>query len=218
MGAQLVAEQITDPSNARTIYLTAGGLVVLALAVAAGTVWWWRSSKVEHPALGPLEVMGTRSWWKGDYAARRRRLAAARPAGAEPDPSLVDAFEQIDLQAAASSPALQFDDLLEVASAAEVPPVTDMADEPSLPALTEQEAPDGLTATDAADDASVTVADSTPVKSANGPIVISTAAAPATPGSPVVSSATRPLVTPEAEASPERRAPIDPLLRQAPSE
>ncbi|MEQ1701716.1 MAG: hypothetical protein ABMA25_16525, partial [Ilumatobacteraceae bacterium] len=104
--------QITDPENERTIYIAAGGLLMLAVALLVGTVWWWRNSRVEHPALGPLEVMGTRSWWKGDWTARRRRLDEVRPAAA--DSSAAD--EEVDLSAVATSDALPFDDLVDPAT------------------------------------------------------------------------------------------------------
>jgi hypothetical protein len=115
VGALLGATRITDPSNERTIYIAAGGLLLLAIALAVGTRWWWRTSKVEHPALGPLEVMGTRSWWRGDWSARSRRLDAARPAGAEPIAADAD---EVDLQAVASDAPLPFDDLADSPTAA----------------------------------------------------------------------------------------------------
>ena len=114
MGFVLLADTFDDPENARIILLSAAGLVVLGALVAAGTVWWWRSSEVEHPALGPLEVMSSRSWWKGDYAARRRRLEEARPTGAEPvDPLTISPSEPVDLEASALASPQEFDDLLE---------------------------------------------------------------------------------------------------------
>ena len=58
----LAAADFTDPGNARVILMAAGGLVALAVLLSLGTVWWWRTSKVEHPALGPLEVMSSRRW------------------------------------------------------------------------------------------------------------------------------------------------------------
>jgi hypothetical protein len=106
----LGADRFEDPDNARTILMMAGGLVLLAVLVAVGTVWWWRTSEVEHPALGPLEVMGTRKWWKSDYAARRRGLEGARPPGAEREAS--DA-EPVDLAALSRQEPRQFDDLAE---------------------------------------------------------------------------------------------------------
>ena len=106
--AALVGTQITDPANERTIYIAAGGLLLLAIALGVGTLWWWRTSKVEHPALGPLEVMGTRSWWRGDWTARSRRLDAARPTA--PGPVGADE-DEVDLQALATGSPLPFDDL-----------------------------------------------------------------------------------------------------------
>ena len=78
VGYVVLADTFDDPENARIILLSAAGLVILGLLIAAGTVWWWRSSEVEHPALGPLEVMSSRSWWQGDYASRRRRASFSR--------------------------------------------------------------------------------------------------------------------------------------------
>ncbi len=119
VGFVLLAATFDDPENARTILLAAAALVLLGVLIAAGTVWWWRSSEVEHPALGPLEVMGSRSWWKGDYAMRRRRLEDARPAGAEPvEPATTSTSEPVDLKAASIASPQVFDDLLEFPSAA----------------------------------------------------------------------------------------------------
>ncbi len=110
----LTAETFNDPENARIILLMAGGLLLLGALVAVGTFWWWRASRVEHPALGPLEVMGSRSWWRGDYSTRRRRLEAARPTGAEPaGASAPRSGEPVDLEAAALARPSHFDDLLE---------------------------------------------------------------------------------------------------------
>lgn len=152
VGFVLLADTFDDPENARIILLSAVGLVVLGLLIAAGTVWWWRSSEVEHPALGPLEVMGSRSWWKGDYALRRRRLEAARPDGAEPvDPLTTSPSEPVDLEAAALASPREFDDLLEF------PPVatTDPEAEASEPESAEPEsgAADGEQADPVAADA-----------------------------------------------------------------
>ena len=114
VGFVLLAATFDDPENARIILLSAAGLVLLGALIAAGTVWWWRSSEVEHPALGPLEVMGSRAWWRGDYALRRRRLEAARPPGAEPaDAPTTSSLEPVDLEAASLALPREFDDLLE---------------------------------------------------------------------------------------------------------
>lgn len=111
----VAAERFDDPENARTILLMAGGLVLLGVLVAVGTVWWWRSTEVEHPALGPLEVMSTRKWWNGDYNSRHRRLEAARPVGAEAAAGPAD--EPVDLQAVERDDPPQFDDLADAPAA-----------------------------------------------------------------------------------------------------
>ncbi|MDO8361782.1 MAG: hypothetical protein Q7V88_02715 [Actinomycetota bacterium] len=117
MSARPAAERFTDPANERIILLMAGGMVALAVVLTVGTVWWWRACKVEHPALGPLEVMSSRAWWKGDYTARRRRLDAARPEGAEALAE-VAAVDEVDLQALVRSEPAAFDDLLDPAEVA----------------------------------------------------------------------------------------------------
>lgn len=124
----LAAGTFNDPENARIIWLMAGGLLVLGLLVAVGTIWWWRSSRVEHPALGPLEVMGSRSWWKGDYSTRRRSLEAARPTGAEPAGALAPmSGDPVDLEAAANASPSHFDDLLDLPTSAadDAEPISD---------------------------------------------------------------------------------------------
>lgn len=68
-----------DPENARTIHLVAFALVLVAVVLSVWTVWWWRTTKSEHPALGPLEVMGSRKWRSAEPGLRRVRLDAARP-------------------------------------------------------------------------------------------------------------------------------------------
>jgi hypothetical protein len=77
-GALLGEGTFNDPTNARTIYLAAGGLALVGVLLAIATVVWWRSTRAEHPALAPLEVMGTRRWSKSDYAGRQARLASVR--------------------------------------------------------------------------------------------------------------------------------------------
>ncbi len=114
IAAALFAEgRFTDPKNARIIYLAAGGLVLLAVVLAIGTLVWWRTAKVEHPALGPLEAMGSRKWWKGDFTDRNMRLEKARPEGALRDPDDESRRNPVDLKAAVNAAPPQFDDLVE---------------------------------------------------------------------------------------------------------
>lgn len=210
----LAAERFEDPENARVILLSAAGLVLVAVLVGAGTFWWWRSSRVEHPALGPLEVMGSRSFSKGDYTSRRRRLEAARPAGAEPaDASAAPVGEPVDLRAAAAGVPPQFDDLADVSVAADVNgdgarPHTDLA---ALVAAVSSGAAAAVSAPDAAPAGDVGVRDDS---SLGG---VPAAGAEAEEAQQAVAVAVEP-VEDEEQADPtsvsaEVPRPIDPLLR-----
>jgi len=111
----LLAEgSFQDPRNARLLYLASGGLLLLGLALGVGTWWWWRSSKVEHPALGPLEVMSQRNWRAADFESQRRRLDEARPEGARRQFVPPD---EIELDVATREAPSHFDDLAEVEAA-----------------------------------------------------------------------------------------------------
>lgn len=197
----LGAERFEDPENARTILLMAAGLVLLAVLVSVGTVWWWRTSKVEHPALGPLEVMGSRSWWRGDYTARRRRLDSARPAPEPGDGAAV--AEAVDLGAVSRESPPQFDDL------ADVPPMVlvdaanggDMADLDALLAAAGAAIAEVQVAQTSQDDVSASpdqVAAERP--DAAAPVAVPAGVEPAAADDPTV-------------AVEGACAPIDPLLR-----
>lgn len=79
LGAAATGDTFRDPENARTIHIVATLLVLIAVAMAVWTVWWWRRIRAEHPALGPLEVMGTERWRRAEPGLRRVRLDAVRP-------------------------------------------------------------------------------------------------------------------------------------------
>jgi hypothetical protein len=107
-----MAADLSDTAADRTVYLVAAGLVVLGIALAVATVWWWRSTRPEHPVLGPLEVMGERRFRRSADSERRQLLSSARPPGAEPsDPVRADP-EPVDLTGLAESAPAGFDDLL----------------------------------------------------------------------------------------------------------
>lgn len=116
----LLAANFEDPERARIIYLAAGGLVLIAVLVVIGTVWWWRSAAVEHPALAPLEVMGTKSWSQGDDDDRRSRLDSVRPSGAQQgsDSTLV-VPDPVDLLEPDRTRPLDFDDLADPGDSAD---------------------------------------------------------------------------------------------------
>ena len=73
---------IDDTSNTRKLQIIAGGLAALGIFLLLFTVWFWRSSRADHAALGPLEVMGARRWRKAPMNEQINRLSEVRPQGA----------------------------------------------------------------------------------------------------------------------------------------
>ena len=140
---RVMAGDFTDPKNARLVLAAAGGLAVLGLLLLAGTIVWWRNSRVEHPALAPLEMMSGRRFAKSADSEQRRLLDEVRPEGAVLAP--VTKPERVDLRgdaAAAASLADNFDDLrdAEAASLAALAEVTKGLAKPAAPRLPELEA------------------------------------------------------------------------------
>jgi hypothetical protein len=227
MTAGLIASgTFDDPANARVIYLAVAGLLLLATLLAVGTWWWWRSSKVEHPVLGPLEVMSTRRWWKGDFHDRQRRLEAVRPDHVDPEdadaPALASAVD-LDHVLVRVDPH-SFDDLLEpdVVPDAELEEVHDAAPDAAPPAVAAVAArtPDEPidvhsehSERERLDEQTVAGADSTPA-----PETASESVPEPVLRSIVIDTAPKPRDTPsdlgpESADSDPTPAPIDPLLR-----
>jgi hypothetical protein len=130
----VVGNDFSDPTNERLIYLSAAGLFVVGLALLVGTILWWRRGRQEHPALAPLEVLGSRSWTKADEAERRRRIERARLGGqgvVEDGPARP---EPVDLRELVRSAPTAFDDLREPEPAAPAPPEpVAVVDSPAAP-------------------------------------------------------------------------------------
>ena len=74
----VLAEELSGAEATRRVFLTAGGLLLLGLALLIATVWWWRATRPEHPVLAPLEVMGERRWSKSGGDERRRLIEESR--------------------------------------------------------------------------------------------------------------------------------------------
>jgi len=90
-----VTSTILALSTATTILVLVASLLVLAALMTGVAVWLIRSTRRDTPALGPLEVMGDRSWRRGDADRRAELLAGARPEGApEPAPMLDEGPEE----------------------------------------------------------------------------------------------------------------------------
>jgi hypothetical protein len=76
-------------------------------------VWLHRVTRPDPEVLAPLEVMGERTWRRGDPVWQRRRLDEVRPEGAEPlQPSV--APPELDESFDAGPTASGFDDLHEL--------------------------------------------------------------------------------------------------------
>ncbi len=112
LGTVVIAD-FSDPTNERIILLSAAGLFVVGVALLVGTILWWRRGRQEHPALAPLEVMGTRRWAKAPEGDRHRRLERVRIVGHQLGPDEPVRPEPVDLQALVRSVPQAFDDLRE---------------------------------------------------------------------------------------------------------
>ena len=115
----IVSATFSDPTNERLIYMAAAGLVLVGVALLVGTIVWWHRGRQEHPALAPLEVMGSHGWEKAPEGERRRLLNSVRING-EPVPEAeVMRPDAVDLQALVRSVPQAFDDLREPGVVAE---------------------------------------------------------------------------------------------------
>jgi hypothetical protein len=113
--------QISDPANARLIYIGAGALALLGAMLAVATRWWWKSARTDHPVLAPLEVMGDRGYQYLNDHQREAALDDVRADGAAPKSSAAD-IVPLDLpsdDAETDVPADLFDDLRDEPSAGE---------------------------------------------------------------------------------------------------
>ena len=80
--AAALGDELTESEASLRVFLTAGGLAVLGLALLLFTIWWWRGTKPEPPALAPLEVMSDRRWYTASDQERLRMIDRNRPDGA----------------------------------------------------------------------------------------------------------------------------------------
>jgi hypothetical protein len=115
----VVGSNFNDPTNERLIFLSAAGLAVVGIALLVGTILWWRRGRQEHPALAPLEVLGSRAWAKAPEGDRRRRLEKVRIGGPGAGPDEPERSEPLDLEALVRSVPQAFDDLREPGAADE---------------------------------------------------------------------------------------------------
>ena len=84
IGAGSFAVDIGDPDSTRTVWAIVALLVVLGIGLVMLAFWLRRSTRPDPEYLAPLELMGERTWRRGDPVWQRRRLDEVRPRGAEP--------------------------------------------------------------------------------------------------------------------------------------
>lgn len=111
--AGLTADSLSESEATRRVVLAAAGLGLLGVIMLIATIWWWRSTRAEHPSLAPLEVMSARRWFRSNEAQRSRLVEQVRPEGAERS---ADAFrpEPVDLSVLAAGDHAGFDDLRDI--------------------------------------------------------------------------------------------------------
>lgn len=131
----LFADSINDADSTRKVYLLAAGLALLGVVLLVATVWFWRSTRPEPELLGPLEKMGERRFRQLDGRARQDALNSARAKDAEPMHWGVvrgdaPSSPEIDLEAAARSEVMGYDDLRDPEPAA---PDDDMSSDLAQP-------------------------------------------------------------------------------------
>ena len=70
---------ITDSASTNTVLVVTGLLLLAGVAMTGLTVWFWRSTRPDPEALGPLVSMSRRGFVKLDPIEQRRRLDQLRP-------------------------------------------------------------------------------------------------------------------------------------------
>jgi len=99
-------------STGSTTIVLAALLVVVGVAMICTAVWLVRATRADSRSLGPLEVMGDRSWRRRDAASRSQSLEAARPEGAPP-PAPMLARDPDDPPPMTSLPAVEAEEPVE---------------------------------------------------------------------------------------------------------
>lgn len=95
-----ILSSIGDPDGTRTVTSIIVLLIAIGLALILLAVWIHRTTRPDPDLLAPLEIMGERSWRRGDPVWQRRRLDEVRPRGAKPlvpsaaPPELDASFEE----------------------------------------------------------------------------------------------------------------------------
>ena len=77
--AAIDTESVSDSGSSLTVLAVSLTLVALGVVLLVVTVWFWRLTRPDPDALGPLVVMSDRDFLRRGPIEQRRALDAARP-------------------------------------------------------------------------------------------------------------------------------------------
>ncbi len=86
-------ESVSDTGSSATVLAVTLGLVALGVALLGVTVWFWRLTRPDPDALGPLVVMSDREFARRGPIEQRRALDAARPGAVAMEAPVDDAVD-----------------------------------------------------------------------------------------------------------------------------
>lgn len=72
-------ESVSDSGSSNVVLAVTVLLIVAGVVLTIVTVWFWRNSRPDPDALGPLLVMSDRKFFTAGPIEQRRRLDRARP-------------------------------------------------------------------------------------------------------------------------------------------
>lgn len=90
-------ESVSDAGSSNVVLAVTVALVVLGSALLVVTAWFWRSTRPDPDALGPLVVMSERRFATLGPIERRRTLDGARP-GSSPEDEPATAGQAVEVE------------------------------------------------------------------------------------------------------------------------
>lgn len=101
--ANVDTERVSDAGSSTTVLAVSIGLAAAGVALLALTVWFWRFTRPDPDALGPLVVMSDREFARQGPIEQRRLLDVARPTSVAID-APDEAVPVVDPEAPIESP------------------------------------------------------------------------------------------------------------------
>lgn len=78
-------ESVSDAGSSNTVLAVTIGLIVLGVGLLGITTWFWRATRPDPEALGPLVAMSDRRFAALGPIEKRRALDGARPENPAPE-------------------------------------------------------------------------------------------------------------------------------------